>query len=182
MRTARSAIFALLPLGLDPSGFGQVAFTSLRGTVFEENGAVVHDAAVMLNDPTTGFSRTGHRSYQSKCCDQRHPHSRAKRGDRNIFRGPGTFDIDAGLSKMWRITENQSLKLIWEVFNVTNTPRFNLATMSLAGNTCLSSVTSFGNFTSTLSNGRGHGVCAALHLLIRSRADPPVSLLNRSDR
>ena len=58
MRTARSAIFALLLLGLDPSGSGQVAITSLRGTVFEESGAVVHDAAVMLNDPTTGFSRT----------------------------------------------------------------------------------------------------------------------------
>ena len=77
-----------------------------------------------------------------------------ERGDRNIFRGPGTFDIDAGLSKMWRITENQNLKLIWEVFNVTNTPRFDVATMSLAGNTSLSSVTSFGNFTSTLSNAR----------------------------
>src|SRR5215469_2166213 len=58
MRTVRSAIFALLLLGLDPSGFGQVAITSLRGTVFEESGAVVNDAAVTLNDPATGFSRT----------------------------------------------------------------------------------------------------------------------------
>ncbi len=77
-----------------------------------------------------------------------------ERGDRNIFRGPGTFNIDAGLSKMWRITENQNLKLIWEVFNLTNSARFDIATMSLAGNTNLASVTSFGNFTSTLSNAR----------------------------
>ena len=58
MPTVRSRIFALLLLGLGPSGFGQVAITSLRGTVFEESGAVVHDAAVMLNDPAAGFSRT----------------------------------------------------------------------------------------------------------------------------
>ena len=77
-----------------------------------------------------------------------------ERGDRNIFRGPGTFNIDTGLSKMWQVTENQNLRLTWEVFNVTNTPRFDVASMSLAGNTSLSSVTSFGNFTSTLSNAR----------------------------
>jgi hypothetical protein len=77
-----------------------------------------------------------------------------EKGDRNIFRGPGTFNIDTGLSKIWQITENQNLKLTWEVFNVTNTPRFDVASMSLAGNTVLSSVTSFGNFTSTLSNPR----------------------------
>jgi len=77
-----------------------------------------------------------------------------EKGDRNIFRGPGTFNIDTGLSKIWQITENQNLKLTWEVFNLTNTPRFDVGSMSLAGNTVLSSVTSFGNFTSTLSNSR----------------------------
>ncbi|HXZ42513.1 MAG TPA: carboxypeptidase-like regulatory domain-containing protein [Terriglobales bacterium] len=77
-----------------------------------------------------------------------------ERGDRNILRGPGTFDIDAGLSKAWHTTESQTLKFTWEVFNVTNTPRFDVGNMSLAGNTSLSSVTSFGNFTSTLSNAR----------------------------
>ena len=77
-----------------------------------------------------------------------------EKGDRNIFRGPGTFNIDAGLSKMWQITESQNLRLIWQVYNVTNTPRFDVATMSLAGNTNLATVTSFGNFTSTLSNAR----------------------------
>jgi len=77
-----------------------------------------------------------------------------ERGDRNIFRGPGTFGIDTGLAKMWNITEAQSLKFTWEVFNVTNTPRFDVGTMSINGNTSLSSVSSFGNFSSTLSNPR----------------------------
>jgi len=39
-----------------------------------------------------------------------------------------------------------------DVFNVTNTPRFDVGTMNLAGNTILSSSSSFGNFNSTLSN------------------------------
>jgi hypothetical protein len=77
-----------------------------------------------------------------------------EKGDRNILRGPGPFDIDLGLSKLWQATERQSVKLTWEVFNVTNTPRFDVGNMSLAGNTSLSNSSSFGNFTSTLSNAR----------------------------
>jgi Carboxypeptidase regulatory-like domain len=77
-----------------------------------------------------------------------------EKGDRNIFRGPGTFNIDAGLMKLFPITESQSLKLTWQVFNVTNSPRFDVGTMNIAGNTVLSSQSSFGNFSSTLSNPR----------------------------
>ena len=75
-------------------------------------------------------------------------------GQRNELRGPGTFNIDSGISKSWRITEGQALKFTWEVFNVTNTPRFDVGTMQLNGNNALSSSTSFGNFSSTLSNPR----------------------------
>jgi hypothetical protein len=75
-------------------------------------------------------------------------------GNRNILRGPGTFNIDTGLSKLWHTTENQTLKFTWEMFNVTNTPRFDVGTMQLNSNNYLSSVTSFGNFSSTLSNPR----------------------------
>jgi hypothetical protein len=77
-----------------------------------------------------------------------------ERGDRNIFRGPGTFNIDMGLMKLFPITESQSLKFSWQVYNISNTPRFDVGAMSLAGNTSISNVTSFGNFTSTLSNAR----------------------------
>jgi len=47
-------------------------------------------------------------------------------GQRNELRGPGSFDIDMGLSKAWKITESQNLKLSWEVFNVANSPRFDV--------------------------------------------------------
>jgi hypothetical protein len=75
-------------------------------------------------------------------------------GQRNELRGPGTFNIDLGLSKSWNITETQSVRFTWENFNLTNTPRFDVGTMQYSGNNSLSNNTSFGNFASTLSNPR----------------------------
>ena len=75
-------------------------------------------------------------------------------GLRNGMRGPGTFNIDTGLAKSWHFTESQFVKVGWQMFNATNTPRFDVGTMSLNGNNSLSSSSSFGNFSSTLSNGR----------------------------
>ncbi len=76
-------------------------------------------------------------------------------GERNNLRGPGTFNIDFSASKSWLITERQSLRFSAEAFNLTNTPRFDVGTMqlNLAGNS-LTNISSFGNFTSTLSNPR----------------------------
>jgi Carboxypeptidase regulatory-like domain len=75
-------------------------------------------------------------------------------GLRNGLRGPGTFNIDTGVSKTWPIRESQFVKFNWSMYNVTNTARFDVGTMSLNGNTSLSSSSSFGNFSSTLSNPR----------------------------
>jgi hypothetical protein len=75
-------------------------------------------------------------------------------GQRNELRGPGTFNIDLGLHKSWNITEAQSIKFTWETFNLTNSPRFDVGTMQLNGNNSISNSTSFGNFSSTLSQQR----------------------------
>ena len=75
-------------------------------------------------------------------------------GLRNGLRGPGTFNIDTGLAKSWSITESQFVKFSWQMFNVTNSARFDVGTMQLNGNNSLSSSSSFGNFSSTLSNPR----------------------------
>jgi hypothetical protein len=48
-------------------------------------------------------------------------------GQRNNFRGDGYFNVDSGLSKMWRIREYGALKFAWEVYNVTNSVRFDPA-------------------------------------------------------
>jgi hypothetical protein len=51
-------------------------------------------------------------------------------GERNNLRGDGYFDVDTGLSKNWKLGEFGSLKFAWEVYNVTNTVRFDPASIS----------------------------------------------------
>jgi hypothetical protein len=45
-------------------------------------------------------------------------------GERNSYRGDGYFGLDDGLSKSWGLDRYGSLKFAWEVYNVTNTVRF----------------------------------------------------------
>lgn len=69
-------------------------------------------------------------------------------GQRNELRGPGYFELDDGLYKTWKVTEQQNLKFAWEAFNVTNTPRFDAAQGAINFN-----LTSgiFGAYTNTMS-------------------------------
>jgi hypothetical protein len=48
-------------------------------------------------------------------------------GQRNAFRGDGYFDIDSGIDKSWSLGEIGTLKFAWEVYNVTNSVRFDPA-------------------------------------------------------
>jgi hypothetical protein len=45
-------------------------------------------------------------------------------GQRNEFRGDGYFSIDSSLAKVFPIYEQQNLKFQWDVFNATNSVRF----------------------------------------------------------
>jgi hypothetical protein len=45
-------------------------------------------------------------------------------GQRNNFRGDGYYDTDSGLAKSWKLADYGALKFAWEVYNVTNTVRF----------------------------------------------------------
>ncbi|HEY1659928.1 MAG TPA: carboxypeptidase regulatory-like domain-containing protein [Candidatus Sulfotelmatobacter sp.] len=51
-------------------------------------------------------------------------------GQRNRYRGDGYFGIDTGLSKTWSIRERHTVKFAWEVFNVTNSARFDVYSMN----------------------------------------------------
>ena len=70
-------------------------------------------------------------------------------GERNDFRGDGYFDIDSGLSKTFKITESQSVKFDWEVFNITNSVRFDTNPNFSLGTTLTSGT--LGNYSRTLS-------------------------------
>jgi hypothetical protein len=73
-------------------------------------------------------------------------------GQRNNFRGPGFFDIDGGLSKTWNFSESQLIRFSWEVFNVTNSVRFDAANALV--NEDLVDITGFGTFQRTLTTPR----------------------------
>jgi hypothetical protein len=47
-------------------------------------------------------------------------------GQRNNFRGDGFFGADARLAKSWKIRERNGFRLAWEVFNVSNSVRFDV--------------------------------------------------------
>jgi hypothetical protein len=61
-------------------------------------------------------------------------------GQRNNLRGDGYFSTDLGLSKRWLMpwSEHHSIQLRWEVFNVTNSVRFDTQSIN-------SSIDSFGS-------------------------------------
>ncbi|HXX28325.1 MAG TPA: hypothetical protein VEI99_07655, partial [Terriglobales bacterium] len=71
-------------------------------------------------------------------------------GQRNNLRGPGYFGIDTSVAKAWKLTESQALRFSWDVFNLTNTVRFDDGTL----NQYLLYGTTLGNFTQTLSHPR----------------------------
>jgi hypothetical protein len=76
-------------------------------------------------------------------------------GSRNILRAPGYIALDAGLYKTFKLPwEGHTLQFRWEVFNVTNTQRFDgntLADITLGLDPQLGGTPSadFGKFTST---------------------------------
>lgn len=77
-------------------------------------------------------------------------------GDRNVLRAPGYISLDLGLSKNFKMPwEGHSLQFRWEVFNVTNTQRFDgqtIADLSLPRDPYLRDLDAgpdFGRFTST---------------------------------
>jgi hypothetical protein len=52
-------------------------------------------------------------------------------GDRNNFRGDGYFNVDMSLSKSFRLFADNRLRFRWDVFNVTNTPKFDVASLNV---------------------------------------------------
>jgi hypothetical protein len=58
-------------------------------------------------------------------------------GQRNNFRGDGYIDMDSGLTKSWAFGRFGDLVFAWEVYNVTNSNRFDPVTIQnqLAGGT-----------------------------------------------
>lgn len=54
-------------------------------------------------------------------------------GQRNAFRGDGYFDIDSAVAKVWNLPKGETVRFDWEVFNVTNSVRFDTSPVSSFG-------------------------------------------------
>jgi Carboxypeptidase regulatory-like domain len=102
----------------------QISSSAVRRQPVQENNAAA------VTDPTGGlpglrpniFSdpQSAYRSFRSPRAGEV--------GDRNIFRIPGYFGLDAGLTKFFKMPykEGHQLQLRWEIFNLTNTQQFNI--------------------------------------------------------
>jgi hypothetical protein len=99
----------------------------------------------MFQDPAS-VGATGS-NCPSTGCYFRFPYP-GESGQRNNLRGPGYLELDNGLFKTWKVTEAQNLKFSWEVFNVTNTPRFDAAQAAFNFGLTFGE---FGAYTNTLS-------------------------------
>jgi hypothetical protein len=72
-------------------------------------------------------------------------------GARNNLRGPGYFGIDMSLQKTWNLGEARSLRFGWDVFNISNSIRFDAA-QTIRSSPDVASV--FGQYFNTLTEPR----------------------------
>jgi hypothetical protein len=75
-------------------------------------------------------------------------------GQRNELRGPGFFGIDTAVSKTWAIRESQALKFSWDIYNVTNSVRFDVAPLPQTTGQLEQPASTFGAYSSTLTKPR----------------------------
>jgi hypothetical protein len=83
--------------------------------------------------------------------DMRNPYP-GEAGQRNNFRGDGYFGIDARLAKSWKLSERTGMQFAWDVFNVTNSVRFDVNPLNSLQN--LTTSGSFGVYGATLTTPR----------------------------
>jgi hypothetical protein len=69
-------------------------------------------------------------------------------GVRNLLRGDGYFTIDTSISKSWSVgISDHRLRFRWDVFNLTNTPKFDVGQLSVTPD-----VAGFGRYNGTLAS------------------------------
>ncbi len=73
-------------------------------------------------------------------------------GERNNFRGDGYFGIDVRLAKSWKLAERAQMQFAWDIYNVTNSVRFDVNPLNSLQN--LTTSGSFGVYGATLTTPR----------------------------
>ena len=127
----------------------------------------MHKASPALVSAGDGFNTTFRATYAGEA------------GQRNNFRGPGYFGIDGGLAKSWNFNESKMLKFSWEVFNVTNSVRFDAA--GSLGNQDLVDITGFGKFNQELTSPRVMQFALTLRVLTKVKVRIRISSKRKED-
>jgi hypothetical protein len=134
------------------SGF---PFSVSNGAIWPTNWQLGGDAMPAGTTlPQTGVYKNGDGTVNvfadgvGALADFRHDYP-GESGTRNNLRGDGVFNIDLGLDKRWKMPykETHSIQLRWEVFNVTNSVRFDVQSIQPS----LTNQSEFGNYTQELS-------------------------------
>lgn len=82
-------------------------------------------------------------------------------GIRNLLRGDGYFTIDVSVGKGFKLPSTQRLEFRWDVFNLTNTPKFDTGDVTMFPD----SAASFGRYDSSLAACDGAaGRCMQMNL------------------
>ncbi len=111
------------------------------------SGGHQHDS---LGQPNAFHNQTGNSSTTAALSNIRPPYA-AETGNRNNYRGDGYFSIDSGLSKVLALSERHQLKFAAEMFNTTNSVRFDPASIN---NDPWFGGATYGEYTSLLTQGR----------------------------
>ncbi len=111
-----------LPFSLFEPGWTTDYQIEAFGVVTDKAGVKLHRHFDSNGNPQFFANASGINSGISTGGPVRLPYP-GEAGERNNFRGDGYFSLDSGLNKSWKI-ERGTLRFAWEVYNVTNTFRF----------------------------------------------------------
>ncbi len=140
------------------SGF---PFSVYNGSFWSTNYGIAGNAAVVgplpktgtfdaINPGTTAPAINVFQDPTAAIAAFRHDYP-GESGSRNNLRGPGYFGIDMSLQKTWNLGEARSLRFGWDVFNITNSIRFDAA-QTIRSSPDVASI--FGQYFNTLTEPR----------------------------
>ena len=130
---------------------GPAAFTVPAGGTFNTNFQLGGNSVVVGTPPKTGLFHDANGNpfafdpASNPAASFRFPYP-GESGTRNNFRGQGFVGIDMGVNKTFRFTERHSLRFSAYAYNLTNSVRFDPATIT---------------FNNALTNTASLGVCFA---------------------
>jgi hypothetical protein len=121
-----SGVFRLtsgLPFSLFDSGWNTDWQEESYGVVTDPSQVKPHKTLLANGTPQYFSNATAINNGLANGTPERYSYP-GEAGQRNNFTGDGYIDLDSSLSKSWNLQRYGALKFAWEVYNVTNTVRF----------------------------------------------------------